>query len=182
MSEAQRGGRTVNRGELATLCGVSLPTVDAWLRDGCPIIKHGSRGIESEFNSAAVIEWRIARAVEAATDGLLEEDGRTSKEEADRRRAVALAITAEVEADRVLRSVVSLHDAIGMVGDFCQVLKTGLSNACAKIAARATSMANASEIEDLCQAELNRAFVSASEELKAGWEARGITRDDLGAA
>lgn len=38
--------------------GVTLPTVDVWVKQGCPYLTRGSRGVEWEFDSAAVINWR----------------------------------------------------------------------------------------------------------------------------
>jgi hypothetical protein len=88
--------------------------------------------------------------VETATSELVDEDGKTSKEEADRRRAVANAITAEVEVDEALKSVVSRFDAESAIADFCQALRAG-----AKIAGRAATMTKPGEIRDLCEAECN---------------------------
>ncbi len=57
-------GRIVNRAELAELCGVSLPTIDAWRRRGCPYVSAPSTAKEAspqmrqwKFDSAAVIQW-----------------------------------------------------------------------------------------------------------------------------
>jgi phage terminase Nu1 subunit (DNA packaging protein) len=173
MSEARNSPRLVNRAELASLCNVSLPTVDGWVRKGCPAIERGSKGREWRFDCAAVIDWRIARAVEAATAGLVGEDDKISKDEADRRRAVANAITAEVEANEALKSVVSRFDAESAIADFCQALRSGFSNAGAKIAGRAAMMTNPAEIRDLCEAEFNRSFEAAEKDLAERWRSDG---------
>ncbi len=169
MSGASIEGRPVNRAELASLCGVSLPTVDTWVEKGCPYIERGSKGREWQFDSAAVIDWRIQRAVENAVSGYEDTSGNVPREEADRRRAVANAITAEIGADEALKAVVARHDAVTDMAAFCQVLKTGLSNMAAKVAARATTITVASEIEAMVRTELNRAFVAAREELAIRW-------------
>lgn len=59
-------GPTANRTQVAAIFGVSLPTVDTWVRAGCPIVKRGSRGVGSEFNTAEVAKWLTDRAVAAA--------------------------------------------------------------------------------------------------------------------
>ncbi|MEB5674139.1 terminase small subunit [Escherichia coli] len=41
---------------------VSLPTIDTWIRAGCPYIRKGGRGREWEFNLADVANWREERA------------------------------------------------------------------------------------------------------------------------
>lgn len=180
MSGATIEGRPLNRAELASLCGVSLPTVDNWVEKGCPYVERGSKGREWQFDSAAVIDWRIQRAVENAVSGYEDTSGNVSREEADRRRAVANAITAEIAADEALRSVVSRHDAVADMATFCQVLKTGLANMAAKVAARATTMTNASEIEAMAQTEMNRAFTAAREEIALRWFAKRDTDHDAG--
>ncbi len=169
MSDGKTTGRIVNRSDLATLCNVSLPTVDAWVRKDCPAVERGSKGREWRFDLAAVIEWRIARAVEDAVSGLMDEAGKVSKDEADRRRAVANAITAEVEADEALKSVVSRFDAESVMADFCQALRSGLSNAGSKIAGRTATVTNPNEIRDLCESEINRAFQAAEKDLNERW-------------
>lgn len=169
MSGGAIEGRPVNRAELASLCGVSLPTVDAWVEKGCPYLERGSKGREWQFDSAAVIDWRIQRAVENAVSGYEDTSGNVSREEADRRRAVANAVTAEIGADEALKAVVARQDAMSDMAAFCQVLKTGLSNMAAKVAARATTITVASEIEGMVRTELNRAFGAAREELAIRW-------------
>lgn len=49
---------TVNKAELASAQGVSLPTVDAWIRKGCPFKSKGGPGQEWEFDLNDVEEWR----------------------------------------------------------------------------------------------------------------------------
>ena len=47
----------VNRKKVASHCDVSLPTVDAWVRKGCPYVTRGSKGVEWEFDLDAVKAW-----------------------------------------------------------------------------------------------------------------------------
>lgn len=173
MSGGAIDGRSVNRAELASLCGVSLPTVDSWVDKGCPFVERGSKGREWRFDSAAVIDWRLQRAVENAVSGYADESGNVSKEEADRRRAVANAITAEIAADEALGAVVARAEAEADVATFCQVIKAGLSNMAAKIAARAATITSASEIEAMIHAELNRGYAAADAELAQRWPGTG---------
>ncbi|MEX0300961.1 MAG: terminase small subunit [Leisingera sp.] len=51
-------GREVNRTELAEFNGVSLPTIDEWVRRGCPVVQRGGRGRAWIFNTAEVRSWR----------------------------------------------------------------------------------------------------------------------------
>ena len=51
-------GRDVNRAELAEVFGVSLPTVESWVRRSCPVGQRGGRGRAWKFNTAEVRSWR----------------------------------------------------------------------------------------------------------------------------
>jgi terminase small subunit / prophage DNA-packing protein len=69
MSDAEKPkvrGVIVNRAELASLYEVSLPTVDAWVRRGCPVIERGSKGREWKFSTADIFDWRVESAVRDA--------------------------------------------------------------------------------------------------------------------
>lgn len=60
-------GKQVTRQALADVFGVSLPTIDAWVRKGCPFVEKGGRGQEWKFNTAQVSTWLRDRDVEEAT-------------------------------------------------------------------------------------------------------------------
>lgn len=51
----------MNRQGIATALGVSLPTVDAWQREGMPVRKHGSRGRNYDFDAHDCLAWRDTR-------------------------------------------------------------------------------------------------------------------------
>jgi phage terminase Nu1 subunit (DNA packaging protein) len=55
-------GQKVSRRDLAAIFGVSLPTIDAWVRAGCPYDQKGGRGKEWTFDTADVARWREDRA------------------------------------------------------------------------------------------------------------------------
>lgn len=94
---AKGRGNKVNRTELAATFGVSLPTVDQWVRDGCPFDQRGAgRGKPWVFDTADVAAWREARARDDGTDA----DGADLKRHAERlkaRKLTAEAGLAELE-------------------------------------------------------------------------------------
>ncbi|HEV2679431.1 MAG TPA: terminase small subunit [Rhodanobacter sp.] len=63
---AKGKGQKVNRKQLADVFGVSLPTIDAWLRAGCPFDQRGGSGKEWIFDTADVVRWREQRASDEA--------------------------------------------------------------------------------------------------------------------
>lgn len=84
--------RQVNRAGLAEIFGVSMPTVDSWVRGGCPVVKRGGRGMEWQFDTAAIAVWLRERAVSDAT-------GTTQADEAELKRRKLAAETAVAELD-----------------------------------------------------------------------------------
>lgn len=85
-------GNVVTRSALSDAFGVALPTVDAWVRSGCPFIQRGGRGKEWKFNTADVAQWRCDVAREEAL-------GKTSasEEELKLRKLAAEAESAELK-------------------------------------------------------------------------------------
>lgn len=58
MSRGGRRGQILNRTELADHLGLAMPTIDDWIRRGCPVVERGGRGKAWKFNSADVRQWR----------------------------------------------------------------------------------------------------------------------------
>jgi phage terminase Nu1 subunit (DNA packaging protein) len=85
-------GQLVNRSGLADVFGVALPTIDGWVKSGCPCVKRGGRGQEWQFNTADISIWLRDRAVSDATGDVALED-----REIDRRTKMAKMLTAELE-------------------------------------------------------------------------------------
>lgn len=81
---AKGRGNKVNRAELASVFGVSLPTIDAWVRAGCPFDERGAgKGKAWVFDTADVAAWRELRARDEAGGADLQD------EQALRRRKLA---------------------------------------------------------------------------------------------
>ena len=164
--------KTVSLVQAAAVLGVHRNTLAGWVDQGCPVVKRAdrSRGIEWEISIPAVVDWRIQKAVTDALASYHGESGRMSRDEADRRRAVAQAITAEVAADEALDRVVARADAEATWPPSVWSSRPGCTNASAKIAARAAALASPPEIQEVCERELNRAFEAAQGELTATLE------------
>lgn len=157
--------------QAAATLGQHRNTIAGWIVKGCPVVSRADRGrgVEWQLDVAAVHQWRVDQSVKDAVAGYQTEGGGVSKDEADRRRAVALAIVAEIEADLALKSVIGRADAEAAMADFCQSLRSALSNVGAKVAGRAAGMSRPTEIRELCEAEVNRAMLAAQTELDDRW-------------
>jgi phage terminase Nu1 subunit (DNA packaging protein) len=85
-------GQQATRAALADIFGVALPTVDGWVRNGCPVLKRGGRGVQWAFDTAAVATWLRDKAVTDAT-------GDTQADETELRRRKMKAETVKAELD-----------------------------------------------------------------------------------
>lgn len=88
-------GQVVNRAVIAEVFGVSEPTIDRWVRAGAPVVKKGSRGVPSEYNTAEMIEWQLRTQLEEATGSVVADDATL-----DRRIKTAKAEKAELTVQR----------------------------------------------------------------------------------
>ena len=96
----------VNRSELAGIFGISLPTVDVWVKQGCPIVKKGgTAGRAYVFDTAAVFRWRNDRAVEQATG-----ETAVDLEVLNRRKILAQTQLAELELAEASGKVAPVAD------------------------------------------------------------------------
>lgn len=163
--------QTHSLSEAATLLGLHRNTLAEWLREGCPSVEKAdrTRGIEWKLALPEIMRWRIERAVADAVAPYSGGGDMITREEADRRRAVAVARVAEIELDEKLRSVVHVADAKDMMAQFAQAVKQGGDTAISKIAARCCQMTNPHEIRTMCEAEWNRGMSAAREELARLW-------------
>lgn len=72
----------VNREQLSQAMGISLPTVNTWVRDGCPVKRRGTKGVSWEFVLSDVVAWwgnRQREAAGGAVDDIKEIDKRTAR-------------------------------------------------------------------------------------------------------
>jgi hypothetical protein len=50
--------RIKNKAEVAEFFGISLPTLDTWIRKDCPCIQPGGRGVQWQFDVLEVAKWK----------------------------------------------------------------------------------------------------------------------------
>jgi phage terminase Nu1 subunit (DNA packaging protein) len=67
MSNRKGKGQNTTRAGLAEFFGVAMPTIDHWVRTGCPAVERGGRGKAWTFNTADVIAWREQKLRDEAT-------------------------------------------------------------------------------------------------------------------
>lgn len=117
--------RVMSSSMVATYLDVSRNTVQAWINRGCPVEREPEKKGESyELDLAAVVKWLQAQEIEKALDRAGPSPSsvpggpeKESLEEAQRRRAVALANIAEIEEAEAAGSVIPMAAAEQMVAD-----------------------------------------------------------------
>lgn len=97
-------GQTLNRGECAEFFGVTPPTVDGWVRAGCPV-KKGQKGVASEFNSAEVARFLREKAREEGSGTTLADENQLK-----RRKLAAEAERAELEVAKARGLVAPIRE------------------------------------------------------------------------
>lgn len=115
-------GTLVNRAALADFFGVSLVTIDNWVRGGCPVVTRGSRGVEWQFNTADVRKWREDEIRKESTG-----DAKQDENKLRQRRASAETARAELELAKELQLVAPVEQmerAVAKVmAEICQRMR-----------------------------------------------------------
>lgn len=116
-------GQIVSRQGLAELFGMSLNTVDHWVRTGCPVVQKGGPGKKWQFNTADVLGWRDDKAREEA-------GGATTKDEkALRLRGLeARTLRDELDLAKARAEVVPVEQYERALTMACAELRTGMRN------------------------------------------------------
>ncbi|WP_018935669.1 MULTISPECIES: DUF1441 family protein [unclassified Thioalkalivibrio] len=52
--------RRANKAETAWFFDITLPTLEKWIREGCPVVQRGSRGVAWVLDLRQVAEWRYS--------------------------------------------------------------------------------------------------------------------------
>lgn len=121
-----------NKSELAGIFGVTIPTIDQWVRDGMPVAdRPNQKGAEWTFETSQAIYWKIGKAIEdkrrrrsGAAEGVAP-DGDPIKL-AQVRKLIAEAEIKEQKAALAKREVVRVDDA-------AMVLSAAIGNAKGKL-------------------------------------------------
>lgn len=116
-------GQAVTRQGLADVFGVALPTVDGWVRQGCPYLKKGGRGAQWEFDTAAVATWMRDKAA-AEAKGTKD----ASVDELNRRKAQASTELVELELAKAKAEVAPIDQVMRAVSRAFAEVRAGMRN------------------------------------------------------
>jgi phage terminase Nu1 subunit (DNA packaging protein) len=147
-----------NLGEIAEICGVSLPTVRAWVRRGCPYVEKGNKGKEWQFDTVGVIEWQKEQAALSAVGDVSTLD----IEEARRRKLAAEAALSELDLSKARGELVSLEDVSTVWLEITTAARSQLLALPSKMAAIVAPLSDPAEIRTLLEAEIEEALEELS--------------------
>lgn len=163
-------GQTLNRGEVAAFFGVTPPTVDGWVRAGCPV-KKGQRGVASEFNSAEVAAFLREKARQEGSGTALADEA-----ELKRRKLAAEAEKAELEVAKAKGEVAPIREFERVQAAMMAGIRANVLNVPARAVLQLLGCTDEIEFKTKLRAELTLALETAAEaDLELGDE----DEDDL---
>lgn len=107
----------VNRKTLASVFGVTLPTIDAWRDRGMPFVTEGRLGREWEFETRDCIDWWIEQQGRRPAASGPQDPSFESIEEAERRKMIANADRAEVQVAKEAGILVPISEVATVVAE-----------------------------------------------------------------
>lgn len=151
------GKNVVNRAMCGKTFGVSVKTIDAWVRRGCPVERKGRKGVEWLFDTVAVYRWHM-EAVEAPTARAdAPEEAQSipaTYEQARARKMAAEAAIAEIEQARAEGSVADLDMVIDVVTQEYATIRARITSLPGQLAAQ-LDPARAAEFLPLIASEVD---------------------------
>jgi len=157
--KAKNVGQDVNKAELCSIMGVTPPTVDGWVRNGCPIKKKGSRGVAATFNTADVMTWLRDKAREEASGTTLADEG-----ELKRRKLAAEAEKAELELAKAKGEVAPVREFERATASLMAIIRQNVMQVPGRIVMQLIGCTDETEFKTKLRSELVLALESAAEE------------------
>lgn len=156
---AKGTGQKVNRSGLADVFGISMPTVDAWVRNGCPGVKTGSgKGGSWEFDTADVARWLQQRAADDAGGGDV------ADENALKRRRMAVTLKAdELDLAKQMGLVAPIEDFERAQAKMFAMLRQAIMTVPARVAMTLVGEKSEIRIKQVLNAELAAALTKVAE-------------------
>lgn len=150
-------GVKLNRAGLAEHMGISLPTVDRWVKEGMPVVQRGSRGVEWVFDLSEVIRWWGDRKVEAAT-------GATDDlEEIEKRTARAKMEKAELELAKAKGEVAPVREFERAQARIMAAIRQNVMNVTSRAVLQLLGETNETAFKQKLRAELTLALEQSAE-------------------
>jgi phage terminase Nu1 subunit (DNA packaging protein) len=141
----------MNRPQLATFFDVSLVTVDAWVRRGCP---HKKNGRNYRFDCREVVRWRLRHTQDQAKRDLSQEGARLARAQARKH---------ELELAQIEGRLVDAEEMGAMYAELVKNFRDKVRGIPRKVAARTAKITKPGEIEKFLLVEFDAALLELSE-------------------
>jgi phage terminase Nu1 subunit (DNA packaging protein) len=148
-----------NRQELSQAMGVSLPTVDRWIRDGCPMKQRGTKGVPWVFSLPDVVAWWGDRQRESAAGS-----APTDVEDARRRKLSAEAAMAELELAKARGDVAPIREFEMAQSRMMAVIRTNILNVPSRVVLQLLGETDEKLFKSKLRAELTLALEQSADE------------------
>lgn len=167
-------GQNCNRGEIAEFFGVTPPTVDAWVRAGCPVVQKGQRGVAAVFNTADVADWLRMKAREEGSGKSLADES-----ELKRRKLAAEAEQAELNLAKSKGEVAPVLEFERVQAAAMAAIRANVMNVPGRAVLQLLGCTDELEFKTKLRAELVLALETAAEaDLNLDDEADELEDDD----
>lgn len=150
-------GQPANRTQLAEIFGVSMPTVDGWVRNGCPVVQRGGRGVEWQFATGDIARWLRDRAVQDATG-----DTQADEAEIERRTKRAKMLQAELELAKARSEVAPVREFERVQAARYAVIRQNMMNVPSRAVLQLLGCTDEAEFKDKLRKELALALETAA--------------------
>ncbi|QOE32734.1 terminase small subunit [Achromobacter phage Mano] len=159
MATSSKKGQIVNRTGLSDVFGVSLPTVDAWVRQGCPYVKRGTgRGQQWEFSTADVAKWLQERAAINAGG-----DDQADENELKKRKLRAETLKAELELAKASGEVAPVREFERAQAAAMAAIRANMRNVPGRAVLQLLGCTDETVFKQKLMAEIDLALVTAAE-------------------
>lgn len=147
----------LNRADLANHMGVSLPTIDRWVKEGAPVKQRGSRGVQWEFDLAEIIRWYGDRRAADATGNMPADEAELKK-----RKLLAETLQAELALAKAKGEVAPIEEfKRAQAAAFAQI-RANIMNVPQRVVTQLLGETDETEFKRKLRAELVSALVSAA--------------------
>lgn len=154
MSNRKGKGKIISRTELAEYFGVSGPTVDHWVRTGCPYVERGGKGMAWKFNTADVINWRIESRL---AEGEQDED-EIDERKLRARQLKAKTLAAELELEKARGTVAPLDQVNRAIASAFAEVRANMRNIPARVTTTLIGETDEAKFKAVMLAEIDQAL------------------------
>lgn len=148
----------LNRAEIARHIGVSLPTVDRWVKEGMPVMQRGSRGVEWAFDLVEVIRWYGDRRAKDASG-----DAPDDIAQIEKRTAQAKMLGFELELARKRGEVAPIREFERAQAKAFAEVRANILNVPQRVVIQLLGETRESVFKDVLRKELALALQAAAE-------------------